>query len=31
MQTRQMASVSPVMIVDSDAVANRSRERNKQS
>ena len=31
MQPRQMASVSRVMIVDSDGVASRSRERNKQS
>jgi hypothetical protein len=31
MQTRQMAGVSRVVIVDSDAVTNRSRERNKQS
>jgi hypothetical protein len=31
MQTRQVAGVSRVMIVDTDAVANRSRERNKQS
>jgi hypothetical protein len=30
LQTRQMAGVSRVMIVDSDAVANRSRERSKQ-
>jgi hypothetical protein len=31
MQTRQMAGVSQVMIVDTDAVVNGSRERSKQS